>query len=48
MAYELYAACRSPKELLVIPGAGHAEAYYKDTERYESAVKAFLRRAKLG
>ena len=47
MAYELYAACRSPKELLVIPGAGHAEAYYKDAERYERAVRAFLRRRNL-
>ncbi|SET31615.1 alpha/beta hydrolase [Enterocloster lavalensis] len=47
MAYELYAACRSPKELLVIPGAGHAEAYYKDAERYERAVRAFLRRGNL-
>lgn len=47
MARELYEACRSPKELLVIPGAGHAEAYYKDTAGYEGAVRAFLRREDL-
>lgn len=44
MVYELYEACRSPKELLVIPGAGHAEAYYKDSAAYEQAVRAFLSR----
>lgn len=38
MVYELYNACRSPKELLVVPGAGHAESYYKDTLGYEEAV----------
>ena len=44
MAYELYDACKSPKDLVMIPGAGHAEAYYKDTKRYEEAIRAFLSR----
>ena len=44
MAYELYDACKSPKDLVMIPGAGHAEAYYKDTKRYEKAIRAFLSR----
>ena len=44
MAHELYDACNSPKELVLVPGAGHAEAYYKDTERYEEAIRAFLSR----
>lgn len=38
MVYQLYGACRAEKKLLVIPGASHAEAYYKDTAAYESAV----------
>ena len=45
MVHELYGACASPKELLVIPGASHAEAYYKDTDRYEAAVEKLIARA---
>lgn len=44
MVYELYDACRSPKELLVIKGASHAEAYYKDTGSYEAAVGRLIDR----
>ena len=44
MVYELYDACVSPKELLVIPGASHAEAYYKDTQSYEHAVDQLISR----
>lgn len=44
MARELYEACVSPKELLIIPGAGHAEAYYKDPEAYENAVRGMIER----
>lgn len=42
MAYELYDACRSKKELFVVPGAGHAESYYKDRKGYEEAVNRLL------
>lgn len=44
MVYELYDACRSPKELLVIKGASHAEAYYKDTKQYEDAMLRLMGR----
>ena len=30
MVHELYEACAAPKDLLIIEGASHAEAYYKD------------------
>ena len=44
MVYELYEACASPKELLVIPGASHAEAYYKEADRYEHAIEELIAR----
>ena len=44
MVYELYEACASPKELLVIPGASHAEAYYKEADRYEHATEELIAR----
>lgn len=44
MVHELYEACQSPKELLVVRGASHAEAYYKDTPAYESAVEGLMGR----
>lgn len=42
MVYQLYGACHSEKKLLVIPGASHAEAYYKDPAAYESAVNQMI------
>ena len=44
MVYQLYGACSSGKELLVISGAAHAEAYYKDTKSYERAVTELIER----
>lgn len=41
MCQEIYDNCASPKKLLVIPGAAHAESYYKDTESYEKALDEF-------
>ncbi len=38
MVYELYEACSAEKEQLIIPGASHAEAYYKDPAAYEGAI----------
>lgn len=42
MTKRAYTACGTEKELLIIPGAGHAQAHYKDTELYNSTVKAFV------
>ncbi len=43
MCRELYDACASGKNILIIEGAAHAEAYHKDTEAYEGALKKFLK-----
>lgn len=40
--YQLYGSCRSDKKLLIVPGASHAEAYYKDTNAYEQAVRSLI------
>lgn len=42
MVYELYDACQAPKELLVIQGAGHGDAYKMDPELYFHTVFNFL------
>lgn len=42
MAYELYEAAAGEKELLIIPGAGHAQSVDKDPETYYDAVFEFL------
>lgn len=42
MCQELYEACASPKTMLIIKGASHAEAYHKDTDAYEGALREFL------
>lgn len=41
MTYENYIACRSPKELLIVPGAGHGMSYYLDRGRYQAAMRRF-------
>jgi uncharacterized protein len=40
----LMAAAKEPKELYVVPGAGHAEAYAIAPEAYRSRVLSFLER----
>lgn len=40
--YALYGAARGPKELLVVPGAGHVGAYSLAPELYRQTVLAFL------
>ena len=40
----LFRRAGEPKEILRIPGAGHAEAYAADPERYQAAVLDFLER----
>lgn len=42
MSRENYDACAGWKELVTIPGAGHAVAYYVDIPTYEKAVTQFL------
>lgn len=44
MVHELYEACAAPKELVVIQGAGHAEACYKEPELYEKAIGDWIAR----
>lgn len=45
MVYELYEACGTQKELLVVKGASHAEAYYIEPENYEGAVRRLMEAA---
>ncbi len=40
MCDELYDNCASPKTKLIVPGAAHAESYYKDMEGYEKGLDA--------
>ncbi len=41
MCYEIYDNCRSPKRMLIVEGASHAESYYKDMAAYEKALTEF-------
>lgn len=41
MTYENYRACAAPKELLIVPGAGHGLSYLVEPERYRQAVLSF-------
>ncbi|WP_226669864.1 alpha/beta hydrolase [Metabacillus litoralis] len=43
MANELYAAAKSEKDLWIVPGAGHTEAYTVDEMKYQQKLKAFLK-----
>lgn len=43
MGKRLYAACRSKKLLLLVPGAGHADSYLADKEGYKEAVAQLLK-----
>lgn len=42
MVYKLYDACPAQKELLVVEGAGHGEAYAKDPDLYFGTVFSFI------
>lgn len=41
MTYENYKACAAPKELLIVPGAGHGMSYLTEKARYERALSEF-------
>jgi fermentation-respiration switch protein FrsA (DUF1100 family) len=42
MAIENYYACQAPKELFIVPGAGHGLSYIVDPERYQQKILAFF------
>ena len=42
MCNEIYECCASPKKMLIVEGAAHAESYYKDMEGYEKALTEFI------
>ncbi|MCI6811027.1 MAG: alpha/beta hydrolase [Lachnospiraceae bacterium] len=41
MCREMYECCSSPKKLLIVEDAAHAESYYKNREAYEKALNEF-------
>lgn len=44
MAWQLHEACPGDKEIFIVEGAGHGNAYETAGEAYEKRVKAFLER----
>ena len=42
MVNELYDACSSDKDILLVEGAGHAESYPTDSAAYEAKVRSFI------
>lgn len=44
MVYDNYKATKGPKELVLIKGAKHAEAYKVNVQEYEEKIKAFLKK----
>ena len=42
MTYENYEACASPKDIFIVPKAGHGTSYAFDREGYEAKVLAFF------
>lgn len=47
MSEELYEAATCEKELMIVEGAGHAQAQDKDPDAYYGAIRAFLEEAGL-
>ncbi|MEA4912014.1 MAG: alpha/beta hydrolase [Oscillospiraceae bacterium] len=45
MSRENYAACKAPKELLIVDGVGHAASYLKDPQTYRQKMLELFRRA---
>ena len=44
MAEALYASCAAPKEMRIVPGAGHGDAYAVDPAGYADRILPFLER----
>ncbi|MGL5258798.1 MAG: alpha/beta hydrolase [Lachnospiraceae bacterium] len=42
MGKKIHDACGGKKELLIVEGAGHCEAYYKDRKAYEEKLTSFF------
>lgn len=42
MAMRIFDACRAEKELLLVPGAGHAASYMLAKEKYQDLVTGFI------
>lgn len=42
MTYENYQACAAPKQLFIVPGAGHGRSYFVDKTGYENMVTQFF------
>ena len=42
MTQQAYEACASPKELLLVEGAGHVRSFFYDNENYRRRVEAFF------
>lgn len=43
MCHELYKCCASPKRILIVEDAAHAESYFKAMEAYEKALDDFTK-----
>ena len=44
MTFNNYLATKGPKELLIVPGAGHGMSYITDSKSYEKAVENFFKK----
>lgn len=44
MSKQSFAACKEPKELLLVEGADHGVSFLTDTKRYKATVDTFLER----
>ncbi|GGD63286.1 alpha/beta hydrolase [Paenibacillus nasutitermitis] len=42
MVYKLYASCRAEKQMLLIPEAGHGDAFLTDPQAYKRELTAFI------
>ncbi len=42
MAMQIYIACKSPKRLLLVPGAGHAASYMCAKDEYEALITELI------
>ena len=42
MCNACFESCLSPKAMLIVEGAGHGQAHFKDTEAVESAITEFI------
>ena len=45
MCYEIYENCASKKDMLIVHGAGHVAAFYKEQALYEQKLTEFLETA---